>query len=63
MARARTTPTVTPMMTPIWSSVVGGGEGEAVVGGGEGEGGGAGQVETEPKTPVRVVAQEQIVPS
>ena len=71
MATPRTltpTKTLTPMMTPVWSLVEGGG-GEGEGGGGEGEGGGgdgegeggggAGQVETEPSMPVRVVAQEQ----
>ena len=65
MATPRTltpTKTLTPMMTPVWSLVEGGG-GEGEGGGGEGEGGGgngalpggyaggsggAGQVETEP---------------
>ena len=41
----------------------GGGEGEGGGGEGEGgcEGGGAGQVETEPETPVGVVGQKQTV--
>ena len=91
MATPRTltpTKTLTPMMTPVWSLVEGGGGegegrggegeggggegeggggegeggeggGEGGEGGGEGGGGGAGQVETEPSMPVRVVAQEQ----
>ena len=69
------TKTLMPMMTPVLSLVEGGGgEGEGRGGegdgrggeggegggeGGEGGGGGAGQVETEPSMPVRVVAQEQ----
>ena len=71
------TPAMTPTMTPVvmlgeGGGGEGGGEGEG--GGGEGGdggggngalpggyGGGAGQVETEPEMPVRVVDQEQTV--